>query len=420
MSFFKSLFGRDVETYEKRAEAYMLSGRWGEARLELGSALQQLKDPQDPKRQEIEKKIEEATCHLARSHEEEGDHLRDSGLFKEAEEHYEMALSLFEKEEDLQRVEKKFSPKTASSPTSPSRFLLDEELVSPQASHPPAPTPIQGDPLEYFEVLVNTLDPHAAEEYRALGEDFALAYVHANHGDFKTAIEYYEKALMKHPGEGVLLKEMGRAFLFQGETASALNKLVSARKSLPDDLDLSYLLASAYAEDHDAEAAMAVLQDAQKRHPEEIEVFLVMGDLYVKGGEMAKAGAVYHEALKAAPESCEAHSRLGALALLQEDKSLAMTHYAEAVEHGKNVQDMVILAELYLHEAEDSDSALGLLNKALYYDSQRRWFYLVRIGEIYLQKGWNNEAREVLEQTRGLVPQDQKEVLQKINTFLET
>ncbi len=420
MSFFKSLFGRDVETYEKRGEAYMLSGRWGEARLELGNALQQLKDSKDPRRQKIEKKIEEATCHLARSHEEEGDHLLDSGLRKEAFEHYELALSLFEKEEDLQRVEKKLAPETASPSSSPSRFFLDEHLASPQASPAQTPTPIEGNPLDYFEVLVNTLNPNIAEEYRTLGEDFALAYVYANHGDFKTAIEYYEKTLMKHPGQRVLLKEMGRAFLFQGEIPLALNKLVSAQNSLPDDLDLSYLLASAYAEVNDLGAAMAILQEAQKKHPEEIEAFLMMGDLYAKGGEMAKAGEIYQEALKIAPESYETHSRLGAWALSQEDKSLAMTHYAEAVEHGSNVQDMVILADLYLQEAGDSDRALGLLNKALYYDSQRRWFYLVRIGEVYLKKGWNDKAREVLEQARELVPQDQKEVLQKINAFLES
>jgi len=420
MSFFKSLFGRDAETYKKRGEAYMSSGRWGEARLELDNALRQLKDPKDLRRQEIEKKIEEATCRLARSHEEEGDHLLDSGFLKEAFEHYELALSLFEKQEDLQRVEKKLAADLASSSSSPSRFFLDEHLAGPQPSHPQTPAHIEGNPLEYFEVLVNTLNSDIAEEYRALGEDFALAYVYANHGDFKTAIEYYEKAFMKHPEQRVLLKEMGRAFLFQGEIPSALNKLASARNHLPDDLDLSYLLASAYTEDHHLEAAMAILQEVQKKHPEEIEAFLMMGDLYVKGGETAKAGEVYHEALKVAPESYEAHSRLGALALSQGDKSLAMTHYAEAVEHGSHVQDMVILSDLYLQEAGDLDSALGLLNKALYYDSQRRWFYLVRIGEVYLKKGWNDKAREVLEQARDLVPQDQKEVLQKINAFLET
>jgi tetratricopeptide (TPR) repeat protein len=278
--------------------------------------------------------------------------------------------------------------------------------------------PFEGDPLEVFEVLMNTLDPEQAEEYRSLGESFALGYAYANHGDFQQAVEYFDKALQDHADQRMVHKELGRALLFQGESQRAVDELTLARKGLQADLDVCHLLASAHSENGDPGKALEILQESLTNEPEEIETHLIIGDLLIKTGEMDNAGEAYQRALKIDPEFSETLSRMGAWALARGDESLAIEHYSEAVEHGSHVQDMVTLADLYLENERDLEGALGLLNKALYYDPQKRWFYLMRIGEVYLKKGWEDKAREVLEEVSGLIPEDQMEIIEKVNEFL--
>jgi tetratricopeptide (TPR) repeat protein len=299
-----------------------------------------------------------------------------------------------------------------------SRLFIDEHYQAgpPSPSHE-AP-PFDGDPMEVFEVLVNTLDPEQAEEYRSLGKDFALGYAYTNHGDFKRAIEYFEMALQDHPDERIVHMELGRALLFFGEYHRAVNELTRARQGLPDDPGVCHLLASALSEDGETGAALEVLQESLAKDLEDIETHLIMGDLFMKTGEMSEAGKAYQKALEMDPEFSESHSRMGAWALMRGDRALAIEHYSEAVEHGSHIQDMVALADLYLENDRDLEGALGLLNQALYYNPQKRWYYMVRIGEIYLKKGWEDKAREVLEEVRELIPQDQKEIVDKVDDFL--
>jgi tetratricopeptide (TPR) repeat protein len=418
VAFFKSLFGRDPDAHRQRAEEYIAAGHWGDARLELDKALQGLKDNRDPRRQEIEQKLSRVTFHLAQSHEEEGDHFQESRLHEEAVERYRLALNLYEKEEDIERIEKKLSQGTDSPQSSRSRLFVDEHYQELKHSPSRDVPPFEGDPLEVFEVLMNTLDPEQAEEYRSLGESFALGYAYANHGDFQQAVEYFDKALQDHADQRMVHKELGRALLFQGESQRAVDELTLARKGLQADLDVCHLLASAHSENGDPGKALEILQESLTNEPEEIETHLIIGDLLIKTGEMDNAGEAYQRALKIDPEFSETLSRMGAWALARGDESLAIEHYSEAVEHGSHVQDMVTLADLYLENERDLEGALGLLNKALYYDPQKRWFYLMRIGEVYLKKGWEDKAREVLEEVSGLIPEDQMEIIEKVNEFL--
>jgi tetratricopeptide (TPR) repeat protein len=326
---------------------------------------------------------------------------------------------LFEMEEDKQRVEQKMSGQTATPQlAAQSRYFLDEHYEDRKSPSSQDEAPFEGDPLEVFEVLANTLDPDLAEEYRSLGEDFALGYAYTNHGGFKTAIKYFEKALQSHPAQRMVHRELGRALVFQGEAKHAVKELKSAIEELPEDMELHHLLASATSESGEVDTALEILKEVQTKNPEEIETYLIMGDILLKAGDITRSGEAYQKALKMDPEFSETYSRLGAWAMARGEDTLAIEHYSEAVEHGDHLQDIVTLANLYLKEERDLEGALGLLNRALYYDPQRRWHYLVQIGEVYLKKGWDDKAREVLEGVREMIPEDRKDVLEKIDAFL--
>jgi tetratricopeptide (TPR) repeat protein len=418
LSLFRSLFVRDVESRLKKADAYIASEQWGDARLELGKTIKCLKDSDDSRREAIVRKYVEVTNHLAQFHEKEADHLADSGLTEKAVDRYNLALSLFEADADRRRIEGKLYRKSPEAPSEPVRIFGEAHCCGKQCAVPEAETVFDGDPLEYFEILVHTMEPDAADAYRSLGNEFASAYAYANQGDFDKAIGLYEKAVETHKGHGILHKEFGRALLLHGDAKRAVGKLVLARRSMAEDRELGFLLASAHSEEGNTGAALEVLKGLQQEQPDDLEVYLQLGDTCLKGGEAEQAREAYAAALKIDSDFPFAHSRLGGWALAQGDKRLAITHYGKAVTHGKSVQDMVVLADLVFQENEDSGFALELLNRAFSLDEQNRWFYMVRMGEIYMKKGHRAEAREILVQARGMIPQHQKEILEKVDAFL--
>ncbi|NOY52206.1 MAG: tetratricopeptide repeat protein [Deltaproteobacteria bacterium] len=421
MSFLRSIFGGSPEKDLNRAEEHIAAGQWGDARLLLGRLLKKIGKKDAPLLEEVERKLAEVTAHLARSHEAEGDRLYDSGMADEAVERYHLALSLFEEESDRERVEEKLSREAPNSapPLSVERLFVDENYCpGGQCSSDHEAAVFEGDPKDYFEILVHTLDPDRAEAYRALGEDFALAYAYTNLEDFSKAISCYEKALQAHPDHPILHKEMGRALLFLGESERAVASLRRAWESDPKDLELGYVFASALHEREQGEEALSVLDRLLEAHPDEIGAFLMMGDIHLKAGDMERSLERYRAVLEVDPEFPEIHSRLGEWAVAAGDRKQAIEHFSEAVEYGNNARDMQRLADLHLAEGHDPEIALGLLNNALYLDPENRWTYLLRIGEVYLKKGWKQEGMEILEQVQEKIPEDQEEARLRLEALL--
>lgn len=422
MAFFKSLFGNGAEDHEKRAREYMASGHWGEARLELGRALQKIKDPDDPRREEFKRKILDVTHRLAKAHEEEGDDLEAEGLADEAAERYQLALTLVKKEEDRKRLQMKLAHEAApacAETEASGRLFLDTACCGASAKCAvPAPEALEGDPMEYFEVLMHTLEADRAEEFRSLGENFALAYAYANHGEFPKAIKYFEKAVQDHPDQRMVHKEFGRTLLCHKESKRAAEELRAARNQLGEDLELAHLLASAYVESDQADAALEVLTQNQASFPGDLESRLMLGDLYMKKEQMDEANQAYEEALSIVPEFPETLARLGACALKQGDDSRAIDYYSKAVETSSNLQHTITLAELHFKH-ENLEEATELYHTALHNDLDNRWWYMVRIGEIFLKSGLQDKGLKVLKQARAMIPQDQEDVLQRVDGFLQ-
>ncbi len=421
MSFFGSIFGGNADSHLNRAEEHIAAGQWGDARLALGRALKIIRKKDASLREEVERKYADVTARLAGNHEAEGDRLQESGLMEEAAERYRLALSLYEGEEDRSRVEEKLSREAVPDgpPLPVNRLFVDEHYCpSGQCSSAHQAAVYDGDPMDYFEILVNTLEPDRAEAYRALGEKFALAYAYTNLEDFPKAITNYEEALKEHPENPILYKEMGRALLFQEETERAVKALRRAWESDSEDLELGYVFASALHEKGEGDQALPVLSRLLENYPDEVGAYLMMGDVYLKAGDMSRSEERYRAALKVHPEFPDVHSRLGAWAVAAGDRAQAIEHYSEAVEYGNNVQDMQKLADLHLEEGHDPEIALGLLNNALYLDPANRWVYLFRIGEIYLHKGWKEEGREVLMQVREMIPEDREEARSRLDGLL--
>ena len=156
-SLFKSFFGRDPEVHLKKAESYVAAGQWGDARLALGKALNCFNNSGDPRREAVEKRYQEVSFRLASGHEEEGDQLAQSGLLDRAAERYQLALGLFEADEDRRRLEEKLDRRPAEKFAEPVRLFGESHCASGRCAVPQKEGSFEGDPLDYFDVLMHTL-----------------------------------------------------------------------------------------------------------------------------------------------------------------------------------------------------------------------------------------------------------------------
>jgi len=79
---------------------------------------------------------------------------------------------------------------------------------------------------------------------------------------------------------------------------------------------------------------------------------------------------------------------------------------------------MQALADLFLEMEGGADKALELFNEALQHDPRNRWYYLVRIAEVYQSRGWQAEARELLEQALPEIPSSHADLAERIRGAL--
>ncbi|MDX1763226.1 MAG: tetratricopeptide repeat protein [bacterium] len=417
-SLFNSLFRRDPEAHLKKAESYAAAGQWGDARLALGKALNCFNDSSDPRRATVEKRYQEVSFRLASAHEEEGDQLARSGLLDRAAERYQLALGLFDADEDRRRVEEKLNRRPVEKFAEPVRLFGESHCANGQCAVPQEEGAFEGDPLDYFEVLMHTLEPSTAEAYRALGESFALGYAWMNQGETEKAIAYYEEALRDHDGQGAVHKELGRAHLLCGNGEGAASELARAREAMPQDREVALLLAAAFAEKGDTAPALEILEGLREANSDDPEIVMTMGDILFKSGDRVQARAVYESGLTMAPQSPVFHRALARCAAAQGEARDAIIHYTDAVKYGPHADDVLALADLMVDHEGDGEAVLTLLESALQRDAKNGWRYLVRMGEILIGAGRRDDAAHILTQTYDMIPGDEEDLRAQVAKYL--
>lgn len=420
-SLFKSLFGNDPERLLKKAEAHAAAGHWGDARLALGKALSCFSDAGDPRMKAVERRYQEVSLRLACAHEEEGDHLSRSGLVDRAMERYQLALGLFETDADRRRVEEKIDRKPSGDRAAPLKLFGESHCGGVQCHTPQPEASFEGDPLDYFEVLMHTLEPSVADAYRGLGEPFALGYAWMNQGDAERAIEYYERAALEHSGQGLLHKELGRTHLLRGDTDDAAVELTKAHELMPHDREAALLLVSALAEKKDHEAAFQILEtvEADSADDDHIEVAQFRGDILFKSGDIDGAKDAYQGALGMGPDRPALYSGLARCAAALGDRPAAMAHYGEAVARGTNRDDIVALVDLMVEEGETMEAVMALLESALQRDPKNTWCYLVKMGEICIGAGRHDDAGRILVQAYDMIPGNEESIRAQVGAYLD-
>jgi predicted Zn-dependent protease len=106
-----------------------------------------------------------------------------------------------------------------------------------------------------------------------------------------------QQALSRRAFDGVLLRDLGKAYLMAGRLEQALKALEGARLTLPDDPDCLFLLGRVQQELGNGGEAVMLYQAAVQRMPEYRNAYYFLGQVLGRQGAVAEAHynlGVYH------------------------------------------------------------------------------------------------------------------------------
>jgi tetratricopeptide (TPR) repeat protein len=220
----KNLFrGKDASFYLDKGNRLFTDGRYAEARIAYGDALEKIGSDDGTLRDEITKRRGEAGDALAIVNLEEAEHCLNGGDAVKALDHLELARDFAVAREVRGRVDQVLRrlgsaslppqlPDTTDS--SASCACAGGTCGTTEAFSEPSPasTDQHLSPDERFELMTAALPDDLPRRYRAMGARFAEAYLLSHDGDDKAAarileaitipgsqdIIFYELALIRH------------------------------------------------------------------------------------------------------------------------------------------------------------------------------------------------------------------------------
>ncbi|MDR1123818.1 MAG: tetratricopeptide repeat protein [Elusimicrobiota bacterium] len=236
--------------------------------------------------------------------------------------------------------------------------------------------------LFFILFFISPVFARAAAPAQPLGgefyQDFISAAWYEKHGDFKKALEYYEKLHQTLPDDITILKGLAQAAILlenreamekyipalaalapadaeavaasaallwsRGDLSGALAQYERAVKIAPDDAGIIFkyitLLASI-----DSDRAIAYLKTLGKRYPGMAgNIALQIAELYLKDGDKDNAVAYLKEAAKQYPDA--AQPRLGLIMIYESmgDSTAALAQYLELEKVG--LADAAVLTKI--------------------------------------------------------------------------
>ena len=192
----------------------------------------------------------------------------------------------------------------------------------------------------------------------------ALSVPGANGPSSNPAMTNQPGAAAQEDGVVVLVTE-GNQRLAQGDYAAAASKYQQAVAISPDQEDLHYNLAIAFAKLGKTEAAKKHYEEALRIFPDYAEAHNNLGNLLMNENKLEEAINRFREAIKNMPENASFHNNLGTAFGRQGKVTEAMSEFEEAIKQSPTyVEARVNLANAFLAGGR-VDEAIAQINEAL-------------------------------------------------------
>ncbi|WP_077213792.1 tetratricopeptide repeat protein [Bacillus dakarensis] len=237
-----------------------------------------------------------------------------------------------------------------------------------------------GQHEEAFKKVNQILEKGSNEERIVLGEELF------QYGFLEEAKSLFEKLLTIYPEEGELLVLLGETLMELGEEEEALEVLRKINENDPSYPQCLLLQADLYQMQGLYEVSEQKLMVAKKLLPEEVIIDFALGELYSEQGRFIEAIKSYNKVLKVEHEiaGVNVHQRLGDAFSAGGAFEEAIPHYEKALEENLEINTLFNYA-LTAYQAGMNKTAIEKFTELMELDPEYNSLYL------YLAKAYEKE-----------------------------
>ena len=185
--------------------------------------------------------------------------------------------------------------------------------------------------LENYQRAVELLAEVSEDLYR--DSDYSiLGRSHKVLGNSREAINYYERLIVRDPGDAGAHLDLAKVYMDIDEVDQAIDVLERGLERSPDVTSLRSLLGQAYYKAGDYLAAQEKFDNVLETHPHNFEAHFYKGLIYLDQEEYDSANESFEEAVRYNPTYVRAYIELGKLALEQDNPYRAISRLTRAIE----------------------------------------------------------------------------------------
>jgi len=399
MGFLDFFSGGSPEKYEQKADAFVISGSYGDAKIEYEKALDKLDRQPESKpgyNRLIEDKLRHCKEELALEHRQNGAALVEAGCADEARELFYLALELTA---DL-RLTTDIKMLLDSIPTDADE---PEAYAFPDDAMPGTGTYEEDDPgseEEYFTALCNSLEDVERDEYRSYSDTFRQGFIALNRGDFRTAVVLLSEAHDAYPfATNYITLELATAHLNMDDNELARELLENFLNEHPESLKAYYLMCEILWESKAFDAVRELLSNCPEDLSGSLPVKMLAGETLLRSEKYEEAVSFFRELLETAGwNNAVAQALAGAyeaLGLNEKARNLYGEIMGSCAGCGAHVDPKVKqrYAETSFETGDFSTKILELYLDLVREDPANRLDYYHRISRIYSLQGNETESR---------------------------
>ena len=412
MGIFNFFSPATPEKHERKADAFVIDGAYGHAKIEYEKALARLERQPDVSpayRDHIADKLRRCRESLAREHRREGKALVEAGCGSEARELFDLALELTADARlaaDLNNLLETI-PKPAGRPGAYDAV----EPVTP-AEKPPAEAH-PGSDEEYFNALCNSLEDTEREAYRQYPDTFRAGFIALNQGDFDTAVARLSEADRAYPfGPNYITLELATAHLNRGANETARGLLESFLQEYPESLRAYHLMCEVLWALEAFDEAGHLLAGCPPALADTLAIQMLTGETYMRSGQFDRAAGLYGELLQARGWDPLVAQALAGSREAQGQNERARDLYAEIIGACTSCHARVDpavktrFAETSFALGDFSVKILELYLALVQEDPGNRKHYYSRVSHIYAVQGNEHESRRFAAFARQLTEEE--------------
>lgn len=232
---------------------------------------------------------------------------------------------------------------------------------------------------------------------------YAQGFWHFRQAEYAPAIEAFEEALGRRPGDLRARYYLGTAYLAMGNLELAEMHLSRFHSAVPGSNAAAQNLGRVYLALRDFARAETILEPLLARHPGDARVLELMGKVRLLQGDVAAGNGYLRRAAEAQPDSAAGLTDLGIGLMAKGDFAAATVQLEKAVEANASDRRAEVLLILGYLKAQEFASALGAAQalQVKWKDSPDPFTFM---GMAYAGLGDMNRARAAFEQALTIQP----------------